>query len=279
MKVNLKQILKIAETEKCAIGSFNTPNFESLCAVIEAAEELNRPVIIMHAQVHEEMKLAKLDVIGRVMIMAAERARVPVCVHLDHGTSLEYLKKALDLGFTSVMYDGSELDYEQNYKNTRIAVELASKYGASTEAEIGSMGSREGGESCDAASMYTDPHAAQKFAADTGIDALACSFGTVHGIYFKEPKLDFERVNKIHSLLSVPMVMHGGSGISKEDYIKLIGLGIRKINYYTYMAKAGGTAVCNMKDKQFFHDIAVTAEEAMKQDIKRAIGIFSLLDK
>ena len=145
MLVTLKNILKIAEAEKCAIGSFNTPNFESLKAVIGAAEELNQPVILMHAQVHEEMGLCKMDEIAPLMLFMADRATVPVCVHLDHGTDLDYVKKGLDLGFTSVMYDGSTLPDEINFANTAIAVEMARKTGASVEAEIGSMGARESG--------------------------------------------------------------------------------------------------------------------------------------
>ena len=272
MLVTLKNILKIAEAKKCAIGSFNTPNFESLKAVIGAAEELNQPVIIMHAQIHEEMGLCKMDEIAPIMLFMADRARVPVCVHLDHGTDLDYVKKGLDLGFTSVMYDGSTLPDEINFANTAIAVEMAHETGASVEAEIGSMGAREsgveGGES-----IYTTPSAAKKFSQETGIDALACAFGTAHGIYLKEPKLDFARLDEINKITNVPIVMHGGSGVSHEDYRKVISLGVRKINYYTYMAKAGGEAVSGKKYGQF-HDAANDAIAAMKADVKNAIKVF-----
>lgn len=275
MLVSLKNILKIAEAKKCAVGSFNTPNFASIKAVISAAEELGQPVIIMHAQVHEEMGLCRMDEIAPIMLFMADRASVPVCVHLDHGTDLDYVKKGLELGFTSVMYDGSELPKDENYANTSIIVESAAKYGASVEAEIGSMGSRESG-SGSGASVYTDPVDAESFAAETGIDALACAFGTAHGLYLKQPKLDFERLGEIKRRVSVPLVMHGGSGVSHEDYRKVIGLGIRKINYYTYMAKAGGTAAAELADKTFFHDIEVAAMNAMKEDAKKAIAVFSM---
>ena len=276
MLVTLKEILKIAEAKKCAIGSFNTPNFASLKAVIGAAEELNQPVIIMHAQVHEEMGLCNIEEIAPNMLFMADRANVPVCVHLDHGTDLSYIKKGLDLGFTSVMYDGSELDTEMNFANTSIAVEMATRYGASVEAEIGSMGARESGEKgISDESIYTDPEMAEKFAIETGIDALACAFGTAHGLYLKQPKLDFERLTRIKSLVDIPLVMHGGSGVSHADYKKVIELGIRKINYYTYMAKAGGTAVENLSDKTFFHDIELAAIAGMKEDVKDAIKIFA----
>lgn len=275
MLVSLKNILKIAEAKRCAVGSFNTPNFASIKAVISAAEELGQPVIIMHAQVHEDMGLCRMDEIAPIMLFMADRASVPVGVHLDHGTDLDYVKKGLELGFTSVMYDGSELPKDENYANTSIIVEAAAKYGVSVEAEIGSMGSRESG-SGSGASVYTDPVDAESFAAETGIDALACAFGTAHGLYLKQPKLDFERLGEIKRRVSVPLVMHGGSGVSHEDYRKVIGLGIRKINYYTYMAKAGGTAAAELADKTFFHDIEVAAMNAMKEDAKKAIAVFSM---
>ena len=264
MLVTLKEILKIAQARKCAIGSFNTPNMTSIQAVIGAAEEKNEPVIIMHAQVHEQMGLCKMDEIAPVMLFLADKATVPVCVHLDHGEDLDYIKKGLDLGFTSVMYDGSVLEREINYANTCITVELAKKTGASVEAEIGSMGARESGEG-GAQSVYTDPEAAKDFAKSTGIDALACAFGTAHGIYLKKPDLDFERLKKIHSLVDIPLVMHGGSGVSHEDYVKVIKCGIRKINYYTYMSKAGGAAVSNLSDKTFFRRASLRLNHCLRQ--------------
>jgi fructose-bisphosphate aldolase class II len=228
----------------------------------------------MHAQVHEEMGLCKMEEIAPIMLMFAKSTKVPVCVHLDHGTDVEYVKRGLELGFTSVMYDGSTLPYEENVKNTCIVVAEARKKNISVEAEVGSMGAREGGGE-EGTSVYTDPLQAKEFVDITGIDALACAFGTAHGIYTEEPKLDFERVGKINSMVSVPLVMHGGSGVSDQDYIKVIDLGIRKLNYYTYMAKAGGNAVQEMSDKTFFHDIEMAAIEAMKENVIKAIKVFS----
>ncbi|MGI6197443.1 MAG: class II fructose-bisphosphate aldolase [Eubacteriales bacterium] len=272
MLVTLKTILKIAEAKKCAIGSFNTPNLESLKAVIGAAEELNQPVILMHAQIHEEIGLCNMEEIAPIMLFMADRATVPVCVHLDHGTDLDYVKKGLDLGFTSVMYDGSTLPDELNFANTAIAVEMAEKTGASVEAEIGSMGARESG-AAGGESIYTSPQAAKKFSEETGIDALACAFGTAHGIYLKEPKLDFARLDEIHKMTDVPLVMHGGSGVSHEDYRKVIALGVRKINYYTYMAKAGAEAI-SQKSYTQFHDAVRDAIAAMKADVEGAMKVF-----
>lgn len=281
MLVNLKEILEIADKENIAIGSFNTPNLEAAIAIIAAAEELNKPVIIMHAQIHEE--LVPLKIIAPIMIDFAKKAKVPVCVHLDHGTDVEYLKIALELGFTSVMYDGSEHDYETNLANTKYVVELAKKYDASVEAEIGVMARKEtldGDDSEDDGnedtSMYTDPAVAEEFAKESGIDALACAFGTAHGLYAKTPKLDFERLAEIDSRINVPVVMHGGSGVSPEDYVKAINNGVRKINYYTYMAKAGADGVKQNIDKvSFYHEIVNLAIDAMREDVKKAIKVFS----
>lgn len=273
MLVTLKEILKTAEDEKSAIGSFNTPNMTSVEAVITAAQELNRPVILMHAQVHEEMGICKIEDIAPVMLHFAKKASVPVCVHLDHGTELDYIKRGLALGFTSVMYDGSCLSAEENTANTRAAVEYAREYGASVEAEIGSMGAREGGGENDT-SIYTDPAAAVKFVSETGIDALACAFGTAHGFYKAKPKLDFERLSEINRLISVPIVMHGGSGVSEEDYREVIRRGVRKVNYYTYMAAAGAQAV-SQKSYSQFHDVLLDGKAAMTENVKRAVKIFS----
>ena len=273
MLVTLREILAIAAEKQIAIGSFNTPNMTSLQAVIAAAEEANQPVIIMHAQVHEEMGLCTMEEIAPVMLLFAKAAKVPVCVHLDHGTDLDYVKRGLELGFTSVMYDGSTLSEEENTANTQKAVAWARETGASVEAEIGSMGAREGGGGNDT-SIYTDPDAAVRFVESTGIDALACAFGTAHGFYKDAPKLDFERLSTISARIDVPIVMHGGSGVSDADFREVIRRGVRKINYYTYMAKAGGEAV-SQKSYDQFHDVLLDAKKAMQANAKAAIDVFA----
>jgi len=274
MLVTLKEILKYAEKYKKAIGSFNTPNVQSIHAVIGAAEELNQPVIIMHAQLHEDEGHVKMEEIAPIMLFFAKRAKVPVCVHLDHGTDVDYVKKGIDLGFTGIMYDGSLLDEETNTKNTIEIVEYAKKTGASVEAEIGSMGTREDG-TAQGESIYTDPDAAVRFVKATGIDALACAFGTAHGFYKEKPKLDFERLSKISSLVDMPIVMHGGSGVSPEDYVEVINRGVRKINYYSYMARAGLRGV-EGKKYDFFHELLTDGEKAMQENAKEAIKTFSM---
>ncbi len=278
MLVNLKEVLSLAEENRCAIGAFNTPNLESLMAVIHTAEENDIPVIIMHAQVHDD--IMPLDVIGPIMVDMAKKSFVPVCVHLDHGEDIDYLRRSLDLGFTSVMFDGSTLPYEDNVKYTCRAMWMARQYGASVEAEIGVMGGREtSGEQTDPKNMYTDPILAHRFVEDTGIDALACSFGTVHGFYKTKPKLDFERIQRICDLTGKPLVMHGGSGVSPEDFLRAIDCGIRKINYYSYMSLAGVKGELELLKKQdevkYYHDLVLAAMSSMADDVNKAMQVFS----
>lgn len=286
MLITMKAILELADAKNIAIGAFNITSLEGIQAVLQASEELNQPVILQFAPVHES--IIPMSVIGPVMIMMAEQATVPVAVHLDHGDDLKLLKKALDMGFTSIMYDGSALSFEENVANTRIAVEMADAYGASVEAEIGAMGRQEfssigeGEEGEATEGCYTDPEQAEQFVEATGIDALACSFGTVHGLYLTEPKLDFDRISRIRTRIGLPIVMHGGSGVSDQDFHKCIENGVRKINYYTYLAKAGGMHV---KEKAmetegyvFYHDVTLWGIEAMKQDVLHTIKVFSNLE-
>ena len=289
MLITLKEILSLAETQNMAIGAFNTPNIASVAAVVEAAEELAVPVILMHGECHES--LVPLTVIGPVLLAAARQAKVPVCVHLDHGETVEYIKTAIDMGFGGVMYDGSALEYDMNVANTRQVVEYARRTGVSVEAEIGSLGKREMGMPEDEndleapALVYTDPALAGRFIRETGIDALACSFGTVHGLYFDEPKLDLAILDQVRAIADIPLVMHGGSGISDADFRAAIDRGIRKINYFTYLSKAGGESVRDriMQNQDleqplpvYYHDIVNWAKQAMKANAIAAMEIFSV---
>lgn len=276
MLVTLNEILALAVEKDCGIGAFNTPNLECLNAVLDAAENLNVPVIISHAELHESV--SPLAVIGPVMVAAARKAKVPVCVHLDHCETLSYMEQALEMGFTGVMYDGSALSYGENVANTKTAVAMAKKYGANVEAEIGTLASREDGAAAAAGPVYTDPELAARFCAETGIDALAPSFGTAHGIYKAKPVLDLERVREISEKTGLPLVMHGGSGVSDDDYRTAIHKGIRKINYYSYMAKAGVSAVQAMLaagDVTYYHDLALAAQKAMEENVTKAMTVFA----
>ncbi len=285
MRVNLTAVLKKAQLQRIAIGAFNTPNLESIQAVIQAAEKLNQPVIIMHAQIHE--KIAPLEMIGPAMINMADAAKVDVCVHLDHGEDRGYLLRAMKMGFTSVMYDGSKLHYEENVANTCEIVRAAHGLGVSVEAELGRVLRPEGGGKPDPdeaaltpAECYTDPHTAMAFVAATNVDALAIAFGTAHGIYEAKPCLDFDRIAEIHKLVTVPLVMHGGSGVEDGDFKKAIAAGISKINYFTYMSLAGGKAVAtylNTHPQQIvrFDELAEIGRIAMRLDVERAMRVFT----
>jgi fructose-bisphosphate aldolase class II len=285
MLVSLRTILDLAESRNIAIGAFNVTTLEGIRAVVEAAEELDQPIILQFANAAHK-SLVPLDMIGPIMLQFADRAKVPVCVHLDHGEGFEEIHSALELGFTGVMYDGSVLSYEENAANTRAVVEMAAEYGASVEAEIGSMGREEfasaGADEQQAiAGAYTDPDQAAKFVHETGVDALACSFGTVHGIYVSEPHLDIPRVGRLREATGVPIVMHGGSGISDEDFVRVINQGVRKINFYTYSAKFAGDYVrdkiSGTKGNVYYHDIANWGRESMKNTYLSTIRVFSKL--
>lgn len=287
MLVNLKEILALAESKGIAVGAFNAAGLECIEAIFAAAEELDMPFVLMFAQLHEPWM--HLKTIGPIMVDVAKKSPVPVCVMLDHGEDLDYLKQALDLGFTAVMYDGSTLPYEENVENTKRAVALARQYGASVEAELGSMGRREYGAGNrsgdeDETKIYTDPQLAKAFVEETGVDALACSFGTTHGIFLKAPKLDFDVVRNVRKLTNIPIVMHGASGVSTEDLHRSIDAGVSKINYYTYMDKAGGAAVAaalrEIPDGRpiFFSTLMRAGREAMREDVLKAMKVFAKMD-
>lgn len=279
MLVGLKEIIKEGQKRNIAIGSFNTPNLECVLAVLDAAEELNVPVIIAHAQCHEDV--APLDKIGPVMVELAKRSKVKVCVHLDHGEDFEYCKRAISLGFTSVMIDYSTLPYDENVEGTKKVVYYAHENGVDVESELGALPQREGGgESIvrDPSDLYTKPELVPDFLAKTGIDALAIAFGTAHGIYKTKPVLNMDIISRVRELTDLPLVMHGGSGISHEEYREVIRRGIGKINYYSYMSYAGyaeAKATVEKKQADFFHNLALNAQRAMKENALATLKVFS----
>ncbi|MCB5952821.1 class II fructose-bisphosphate aldolase [Enterococcus sp. BWT-B8] len=289
MLVTLKELLKDAKRTPYAVGAINVPNLEAIRAVVEAAEELNSPVILQHAEVHEN--LVRLEEIGPVMLDYARRAKVPVAVHLDHGASFDMCVQAIRLGFTSIMYDASSKPYAVNLAETKEIVKIAHAAEVSVEAELGHIftsavggGEGRGSDSSedydDLEDVYTDPDMAKAFVEETGVDCLAIGFGTVHGIYLKEPKLDLDRILQIKNKIDIPFVMHGGSGVSEADYKMAIRNGICKINYYTYMNKAGGKGVIKCLKKMiagetvFFDELSLAATAEMKKNVKEAMKIF-----
>lgn len=292
MLVNLKEVMECGIKGGYAVGAFNITNLETLIAVTDAARETGKGVILQYAEVHQPY--ITLDAIGPIMVEFAKKASVPICVHLDHGSCIESCMQAMRLGFTSVMIDASSSDYEKNVATTREVVRWAHSVKVTVEAELGHIFSSDGKTSQSEESgmrksdfinledAYTDPEVAKEFVKTTGVDALAIAFGTTHGIYTKKPVLDLDRIRAIRECVDIPLVMHGGSGLSKEEFQTAIRNGIRKINYYTYVALAGAKAVkkvldrANPQDNIFFHDIPLIGIQAMKEDIERAIRIFSL---
>ncbi len=282
MLVNLKEILEIAEERGIAVGMFNGTGLDSMQAVISAAEELNQPVIIAHAEVHNVYN--DISLVAPPMIALAREAKVPVCVHLDHGVSLDMIYKAIRLGFTSVMIDASHLPYEENLALTKDVVAMAHAVGVSVEAELGRLVTGEAGsgesmaEGARPEDFYTDADEAREFCRETGVDALAIAFGTAHGFYTAEPKLDFDVIKRVKEATGLPLVMHGGSGVSEDGFRTAIESGIRKINYYSYMSKAGFMAAREVIEggkTSYLHDVEFAAMKAMKEDVKKAIRVFA----
>lgn len=277
MLAGLNEVINEGKKLNIALGNYNTPNLESLWAVIDAAEEKNIPVIIAHAQCHEY--LAPLDKIGPVMVEAAKRSKVKVCVHLDHGEDFEYCKRAIDLGFTSIMIDYSTLPYEENVKMTREMVEYAHARGVEVEGELGALPAREGSDEviAKADELYTAPERVPEFLEATGVDALAIAFGTVHGLHKTRPMLNYDIITKVREYTDLPLVMHGGSGITLEEYKEVIRRGISKINYYSYMAYVGYEVAKELiaeKEQDYFHHIALRAQNAMKAHVLETMDIF-----
>ncbi len=282
MLASLKEVIEEGKKRKIAVGAFNTPNLECLLAVLGAAEKKNVPVIISHAQLHESV--APIEKIGPVMLELAKRSKVDVCVHLDHGEDFGYCKKAIALGFTSVMIDCSAKPYEENAEATHEVAEYAHTHGVDVEAELGRLPNREGGAGATEnrpEDLYTDAELVPDYLKRTGVDALAIAFGTAHGIYKVKPVLNMEIISKVREKTDIPLVMHGGSGISAEEYREVIRRGINKINYYTYMSYVGYAAAKALAEKEttgFFHDMALSAQKAMQENAKKTLSIFSNLE-
>ena len=281
MIISMKEAMDIAKKRHIAIGAFNGTTSESALAILEAAEELDVPVIFMHAQCHES--IAPLDMIGPMMIAMAKASKAKVVVHLDHGEDFEYCKRAIDMGFNSVMIDYSALQYEDNIKGTKEVVDYAHLKNVSVEAELGAMPSNEGGAKVDAKpeDLYTKVELVNDFVDRTGVDILAIAFGTAHGIYKSKPILNMDIISKVREISDIPLVMHGGSGVSNDEYKEVIKRGINKINYYTYMSYAGyekAKEIVETKDKDYYHTLAWEVKDAMKDNIKKAIKVFSNLD-
>lgn len=236
--LNLHDILAVAKARQFAVGAFNATDSHFIDAVFAAASRAQAPVIINMAEVH--LPWIDMEAASAYIHAKAKHSGLPVCLNLDHGMTPATIERAIRCGFSSVMFDGSALPYEDNVAQTRAVVELCHAHGISVEGELGAVGGDEGGalESEADAALYTNVEQARDFVAQTGIDALAVAIGNTHGKYKGEPKLDFERLAAIRDAVPVPLVLHGGSGIGEDGFRRAIALGICKINFFTGMSQA-----------------------------------------
>lgn len=242
MLVNMYEILEKAKEGKYGVGFFNAVNVEMGRAVIETAEELNAPVIVGTAQVL--LPAMELERVAEYLIPMAKKAKVPVCVHYDHGLTFEKCMEALQLGFTSIMYDCSTDSYEENVEKVAEMVKICHAMNITVEGELGHVGDNEGSGKLENPSDYfTDPEMARDFVQRTGVDALAVAVGNSHGDYKFPPKLDFDRIAAIREATGLPLVLHGGSGLSDDDFRKAVELGVCKVNIFTDIDKAGKAGV------------------------------------
>lgn len=238
MLLTMNELLSVAYANRFAVGAFNIGNSEFLRAILETAEEHKSPVILA---IHPSELEFLTDSFVAYCREAANKAKVPVVIHLDHGSSSADIIRAIRCGFTSVMIDASKYNFEENVRITREATNIAHKAGVSVEAELGSVGQAEGSMEGGAdENLYTDPEEAKKFVELTGIDSLAVAIGTAHGIYPKDrkPKLQIERLKQIQSLVSIPLVLHGGSDNTDEEVAESIKYGISKVNISSEMKRA-----------------------------------------
>lgn len=279
MLVNLNDVLHDAKKNKYAVGLFNTVNLEMAEGVIAAAEETKSPVIIGTAEVL--LPYAGLEELSYFLIPMAKRASIPVVVHFDHGLSKELIYKSIELGFSSVMYDCSVLSYEENCRETKEMVEFAHSKNITVEAELGHIGANEGSaETGSDHSIYTEPEEAQDFYSKTNVDALAIAIGTAHGAYKSTPKLDFDRLKTISGMIPVPLVLHGGSGLSKEDFQKSIEYGISKVNIFTDINVASAKAAHDQyKEGIGMTDIMPGIKNAVKMATIEKMKIFGSINK
>jgi fructose-bisphosphate aldolase class II len=271
----MKELLENARKEGRAVGAFSVGNMEMILGAVKAAEELNTPIILQIAEVR--LPHSPLHLMAPMMMKAAKNAKVDVAVHLDHGLKIDTVQQALDFGFTSVMFDGSRYDLPENIRLTSQMVGMAAKTGATTEAELGVVGGSEDGSENHMV-VCTDPKVAENFAEQTGVDALAVAIGNAHGHYAAVPKLRYDVLEEISRRVSIPLVLHGGTGISPADFRRCIAYGVRKIN----IATANFDALTEEAEKYFEQDgshnyfqLNEAMVQGVYQNVKRHIQIFN----
>ena len=279
MLVNMNEVLRPAKKNKYAVGLFNAVNLELARGIIAAAEATQSPVIMGTAEVL--LPYGPLDEVSYYLIPMAKKANVPVVVHLDHGLKYDTCIKALELGFSSIMYDCSTDSYEDNVRKVKEMADIAHSYGATIEGELGHVGDNEGSAEgsdhlADPSKFFTDPKLAKDFVEKTGVDALAIAVGNAHGAYKLPPKLDFDRIRTIRDTVDVPLVLHGGSGLTDNDFRTAIQEGISKVNIFTDI----NIAAVEAEFKKFTSmekgviDLIPAAVEAVKQETMKKMKLF-----
>lgn len=282
MLATLNDVLLPAQKGKYGVGLFNTVNLEMARGVIDAAEKLRSPVIIGTAEVL--LLYGPLQELADLLLPMATRATVPVVLHYDHGLTFEKCMLALKYGFSSIMYDCSTCAYEENIANVRELAQIAHAFGTTVEAELGHVGNTEGSEEEEPANpsdFYTDPKQARDFINRTHADALAIAVGTAHGAYKLPPKLDFARIEEIASLISTPLVLHGGSGLTDEDFRHAIRCGISKVNIFTDINNAGvaGMQKGLSEGKHSVTDLIPYQVEAIQSATEAKMALFGSIGK
>ncbi|TNG90952.1 ketose 1,6-bisphosphate aldolase [Pasteurellaceae bacterium USgator11] len=284
--LNLKEILAVAAQHRFAVGAFNAIDSNFIDAVFDAAIEQQSPVIINVAEVH----LPYIDIYATsdYIKKKAELSGIPVCLNLDHGLTFKTIETAVACGFSSIMFDGSHLPYEDNIIQTRKVVELCRQHNISVEAELGAVGGDEGGalESAADTALYTDVEQAVEFVKETRIDALAVAIGNTHGKYKGIPKLDITRLQQINQAINIPLVLHGGSGLSVADFHQTIEHGICKINFFTGMSQAALSSIeaditnANLAQKYNYYLIMMeNMQKAIKHTVAEQMAIFHSVEK
>lgn len=278
MLVNMKTLIEDAEKNNYCIGMFTSPSLPFAEAVIAAAEEMNAPV--MFGQVESWDLYGDIEENGPIMAEMAKKAKVPVCLHLDHGTTLPYIMKAIRAGYTSIMADYSTLSFEENVEKVKKIVEFCHAADISVEGLCGKMPNvwqLEADPGMDIRPFFTKPEELKKFVEETDVDAMTISFGTVHNMKVSKPMLDFELLKELKATAGCALVMHGSSGVDVEQVKKAVQLGLKKINVYTKLAIAAQPAMVKAMEASdeplFFHELLFTAQHAMKDAIKESITL------
>lgn len=272
MLVTSKELFSLAEEGKFAIPATNFIDLDSARTYVDTAEDLKLPLILAFAQQHEEfISLEEAALIGKYL---AEKSSMPVVLHLDHGQDFDFIKRAISLGFSSVMIDASKDTLEENVRKTKEVVEYAHQHGVVVEAEIGHVGSNQSYEDKNETdSIYTEVADAKYFAEQTGVDSLAVSIGTAHGLYKGTPKLNFERLFDIYQAVDIPLVLHGGSSSGDANLTKCVDNGIRKINIFTDFLNAAYLEIKKDKASDYV-EMKAEANTAMKVTLQRYFEVF-----